>query len=698
MALLHALLIGINKYQSPSVPTLSGCVNDVKAFEAYLKSAVVAPSVLRLLSLTDAEATKANIIQAVRTHFQSSAEDDTILIYFSGHGCREAAPPALNRFLGPWMESMMCHDSGTERPLSDLEWRYLFYELSQRSAARIVFVTDACHSGGASRDQALRARLGPAFDHPRQWEQFCFAAQHEQAHAETVDTLQDLLPQGPHIHLAACESRQSAFELSGYQGIFTANLLEVLKQTGGSISFDQLLQRLRYLVRRRFDQNPQLYAFEPSSGQSFFPDEQSILQSAFLPGMEPQPYELEVQYISGRWRIGMGALHGMPSPATADDLEIQILDRQERTVLTTADITRVMPAYSVFRPHDLLSLRPNQAGRYIALIKGLYAVPLMVQLHGPTEVLAAFKAELQPYLPQLEQLGVTINGNSGLRDYRLLITEEDITICEPLGNRPLLRPIERGRGQAASIFLRYMTHISHWHFVHRIENPKADSRLISALQWEVHFTSGLSAGTSLTEESQIDRPVHSLRVGSDTLSNIDEPIVDLPLPPADEEHKALGFLRIGLRNASDEVIYVSVLYLNQAFGVFNNGLVPEESASFVMEPATAGQTAKTTWVFGRQGVSVFLDDYIYRDNWPYEAGYIKLIISRTPFELGRAFEQQPLPTPDTPFSRSTLPERGQTEYATDGAWATKMISIHILNPSYQAHLAERGSISGNTNK
>ena len=86
---------------------------------------------------------------------------------------------------------------------------------------------------------------------------------------QNASSLEAVIAQGQHIHLAACESHQSAFELTGQHGLFTANLIEVLQNTGGEISFHDLTSRVKFLIRKKFDQSPTLYAFNKGRKSAF---------------------------------------------------------------------------------------------------------------------------------------------------------------------------------------------------------------------------------------------------------------------------------------------------------------------------------------------------------------------------------------------------------------------------------------------
>ena len=90
---LFGLLLAIDDYPLP-VPPLGGCVNDIRKVKSYLteKQGKLNP---QLLVLENEAATKAAIIAGFREHLAQAGPQDTVLIYFSGHGTQEEADPKI---------------------------------------------------------------------------------------------------------------------------------------------------------------------------------------------------------------------------------------------------------------------------------------------------------------------------------------------------------------------------------------------------------------------------------------------------------------------------------------------------------------------------------------------------------------------------------------------------------------------------
>ena len=111
---LHALIIGINKYKSPTINNLSGAVADADAMEQYLRSELHVPAD-HITNLRDDKATRAAILNAFRAlqTQDSISEDDAILIYYSGHGSSGLAPDDWSDISGQRISFIVPYDSRT---------------------------------------------------------------------------------------------------------------------------------------------------------------------------------------------------------------------------------------------------------------------------------------------------------------------------------------------------------------------------------------------------------------------------------------------------------------------------------------------------------------------------------------------------------------------------------------------------------
>ena len=86
-AKLHTITIGINKYKSPMIPPLDYAVPDAKAVSAVFKKTYVKLfAELRQHELYNEHADQKSILTTLALLAGSGAQQDTIVLYFSGHG------------------------------------------------------------------------------------------------------------------------------------------------------------------------------------------------------------------------------------------------------------------------------------------------------------------------------------------------------------------------------------------------------------------------------------------------------------------------------------------------------------------------------------------------------------------------------------------------------------------------------------
>ncbi len=153
----YALLIGINQYQCDAVPDLRGCVHDVMAMHALLRTHFGgAPE--NMTTLTDAAATH----EAIRATFQlrlltplqawaangRPGAPPAIFFYFSGHGSRALSTRKPSGF----DETLVPHNSRMANVYDIKDW-----ELGEWLAAlapyteNVTVILDCCHSGSGTR-------------------------------------------------------------------------------------------------------------------------------------------------------------------------------------------------------------------------------------------------------------------------------------------------------------------------------------------------------------------------------------------------------------------------------------------------------------------------------------------------------------------------------------------------------------------
>ncbi|MBI1227539.1 MAG: hypothetical protein GC192_20065 [Bacteroidetes bacterium] len=150
----RALVIGISNYQEDGIPDLKYADKDAKEFVKFLKSkggGSLKDEQIKLL--TNEQATYGQIYAELDWLLETSGPDDQVLIYFSGHGDVETKTKRQPGFLLAYDTPPTNYMIGALR-LNDLN-DYLETLVDQK--AKIIVITDACHSGNLAggRDGVL---------------------------------------------------------------------------------------------------------------------------------------------------------------------------------------------------------------------------------------------------------------------------------------------------------------------------------------------------------------------------------------------------------------------------------------------------------------------------------------------------------------------------------------------------------------
>ena len=89
-----AVVIGINRYTSPTVPCLRSAVADADAFENFLKDCLNVPDA-NIINLRDEQASRASILSAfisLEDNVKYYKDEAAIIIFYAGHGAQTKIP------------------------------------------------------------------------------------------------------------------------------------------------------------------------------------------------------------------------------------------------------------------------------------------------------------------------------------------------------------------------------------------------------------------------------------------------------------------------------------------------------------------------------------------------------------------------------------------------------------------------------
>ena len=212
----RALVVAVANYEHVS-PLPGAVLNDARDVTAILLSpGHCGYDPARVTTLLDGEATLARIRQGLEDLATGTRADDTVVVYFSGHGGRARRGTGLETLLLP----------ADCRPADPLRTGLSSEELSAALAAipaeRLLVVLDACHSGGAA---SLKSGEPSAF---------------EEVIAD--DDLSRLARGRGRVVLASSRARETSLILPGARNsVFTAAFLDVLAG-GGQTQGDGLIR------------------------------------------------------------------------------------------------------------------------------------------------------------------------------------------------------------------------------------------------------------------------------------------------------------------------------------------------------------------------------------------------------------------------------------------------------------------------
>ena len=337
MSKLFALLVAIDDYPIDR-HRLNGCVNDLKAVENYLSKHIVSKSIdFQPLTLTNKEATRENIIKGFE-HFNQATKEDICLFFFCGHGSQVPAPEEFWHIEPDQMnESIVCWDSRLPdgRDLMDKELSFLIWQATKDKDQHFVVMMDCCHSGSNTRGVNFKVRMAEPSHTPTKVEDY----HGFEFYKKTVEDGQSNYssPRGNHIHLAAARSIETAKELKvdgQAHGIFTYNLVKTLEQSGGQLSYADLIKNVRIKTANRVsNQSPQVEATHA----------QDILNPFLNGAVEKKENQFFISFKAELgWVVDAGAADGIAKPSE-DSETIFLLANENQPI----KVVKVLPDQSV---------------------------------------------------------------------------------------------------------------------------------------------------------------------------------------------------------------------------------------------------------------------------------------------------------------------------------------------------------------
>jgi hypothetical protein len=517
---VRALLVGIDRYAG-DVSDLSGCVNDVRAVEEVLPT-LVDPAVEYLTRvLLDEEATRQNLVDTFRAHFADAGRGDVALFWYSGHGSQQqtatgsAEPDDVD-------ETLVCHDSRAGSwDLADKELATLVGEVSARGA-EVLVVLDCCHSGSGVRagDDGDAVRQVPMDRRIRPADTLLAPVSVER----TATVVAGRRP--AYVLLAACAAHQTAKEtrVRGVaRGAFSAALLDALAETGGRVSYADLIAwtaaRIGRIVKA---QDPQLEATEPGDADRAFLGDATAAAS--------RSYRL--LHDGTGWFIPAGTLHGIPPVHGEEKLLLSVRPGtgDDRREVATAAVTKVEPHRSRVAVDGAL----DDNGLYRVVVTAWPLPRVRVALSGADDAVAPVRDAVTG-----SRLAAVADDDP---DVEVEATPDGYRIGSPRAGLRIAHTVRGHDAGAVRAVVEGVEQVARWCLLRDLANPRST------------ITSG------------------SLRIEVDAGPSVDTSgagPVELVYITDDDGTEQAPQIRVTVRNAGDRRLFVAVLFLDEEHAVDN---------------------------------------------------------------------------------------------------------------------------------
>ncbi|MEE9303002.1 MAG: caspase family protein, partial [Thiotrichaceae bacterium] len=676
---IYALLIGINDYAG-SVPDLNGCHNDVERFGRVLESRYAANSD-NVLVLKSSHATKANIINGFTAHLSQAGENDTVVVYYSGHGSQEQAPVEFwDSEPDRQNETIVCHDSRVGAgDLADKELRFLIAGLAEKNP-HILIIFDCCHSGsgtrGAGNVDSTSVRHAGSDLQNRTLEKYVF-----------FDTAKDegwlnnmrALPEGKHVFLSGCHDSELSKELvieGTRHGAFTHYLCKTLESSSSSLSYRNMVAKINQQVQGLVQkQHPQVEGIKGADANE-----------EFLGG-GIQPVKLIVAARNNQWWVNVGAIQGMKE---GDQLALfkdindgeNIITPSSTTTTTTLETATIK---SVESEKSLLDLDEghvlDKTEAYLADVVYPARPKLAIEIIGDQQGITIAR-EILGSIDGVSQASKFLEENFTDASYRLIAKDNRYTVSQVIDERPMFKPVEGGYTEkTAKKALRQLEHMAKWQHKLELENVSSSNKLTDdAVQLVLTHAKG---------------------------ETIDEDL-ELRYEQQHNEWVAPEFgLELRLHPNRTRPLYCALLFFNPLDGSIqsasNNGvwLRPEDFMDNDNGSANLIHAKPVVKIFDGEMIEAFVDDELYTQGISESKDILKLIISETEFNAS-LLEQEGLEIYDSDLdpvvsrsstrggnALSSLLDEAMDYANTRGVrrkkakladWSTKSITLTTIRP------------------
>ena len=265
----NALLVGIN-YKGTNYQ-LNGCINDVTNMSKFLKTVLKYDKITEITDDTRIKPTRANIISNLVNMVKNSKRGDRLLFLYSGHG---SLVKDQNGDETSGYDSCLC-------PIDTLKnGKYIIDDEIRNNivnkipaGVRMTFIFDCCNSGTGC-DLTYTLNDNSDANSVEYNNNIMNTPETEMSLVKKICKLKMTRVQsisknskykdsfGDVCMISGCldsQTAEDAYENGQYGGALCISLLELLKETGPTITNGELLMRLRALIKQKqYSQKVQL--------------------------------------------------------------------------------------------------------------------------------------------------------------------------------------------------------------------------------------------------------------------------------------------------------------------------------------------------------------------------------------------------------------------------------------------------------
>jgi len=597
---LYAVYIAINDYALPVTP-LKGCVRDAETLSGYIADRYESQFQHHIKKLTNKEATRANVI-AVFEHFEAAKDGDVCLFYFAGHGSRMASPALFEHLEADGkLETLVCYDSRNgSGDLIDKELSYLIWKATKDKDIHFVTIMDCCHSGSNTKGipEIIGERQSKNAAPPTALKIFLGFKDYQQKQQDKWTP-----PSGKHIALSACLSSQTAKEVYVNKqptGVFTYFLVEALKETSGNIDYNNLLSKVNTKVGLFVkDQSPQVMSEATDKSLKFLSQQKWEANKNYL-----IKYDKKLR----QWVVNLGAIHGVKK---GNDYASTIfkLEGIQQTVL----VDEVFATQSTIKGIKESNRRKVFEARLIQLGVDQLKIGLSDKLTDlQVEQLQGAYQQDAPWLFDLVE-------DERAVQYLIRKTKAGFGLCAIGNDAPLFESLRTWNTAQIKLFLTRINVVCRWANLLQLNNPMT-SISSDAIELTFYRLTEVRHGNDDAKKEQLD---WSKRIELPYLLENHQ-----PHPPS---------FQVKVKNTSDQLLWVSGLYLQRNFAIHNNLLTK-----------TALAPQQEQWLevvqddFRTRNIEVQIEEEFLIRNITEIKEYLKVLVSTKEFNTDD-FVQEALP-------------------------------------------------------